>query len=86
LGKKIPDHPLDSTKEASRSGPWTTVLEANLTKGLEFLFAKKDGEHVGAMKQHTGCLYKGFYYPVNIGIISSHYKDPVIKQPVFHGK
>ena len=23
-------------KEASRSGPWTTVLEANLTKGLEF--------------------------------------------------
>ena len=51
MKKKVSASSLDSTKEASRSGPWTTVLEANLTKGLEFLFAKKDGEHVGAMRK-----------------------------------
>ena len=33
-----------SSKEASRSGPWTTVLAANLTKGLEFLSEYR--EHV----------------------------------------
>ena len=57
LMERVSGSSLDSTKEASRSGPWTTVLEANLTKGLEFLFTKKDGEHLGAMrKKSTGCL------------------------------